>query len=272
MPFPTFVIVGAQKSGTTTLHDLLGQLPDAWMSEPKELHFFDKHLNRGLEWYAGQFQPGPEHVAWGESTPFYLYKDRARDAMVDALPSARFVAILREPVSRAYSHYWFARSKGKESLSTFAEAVAAEPERLSNSKDGQPAAYSYLDRGRYLRQLVALTERVGRERLLVHLMDDLSADPRGVLATTCTFVGLDPGGVAEVEVLSKNTFAERTVNSADGQSKRRLRRRNDAGLQDGYPPIDAGLAADLRAAFHEENLALSRWLGRDLSSWLPVEP
>ena len=151
MPLPTFVIVGAQKSGTTTLHDLLGQLPDAWMSEPKELHFFGKHPNRGLEWYADQFRPGPEHVAWGESTPSYLYKDQARAAMAEALPSARFVAILREPVARAYSHYWFARSKGKEPLTTFAEAVAAEPGRLANSKDGQPIAFSYLDRGHYLR-------------------------------------------------------------------------------------------------------------------------
>lgn len=267
MPLPTFVIVGAQKSGTTTLHDLLGQLPDAWMSEPKELHFFDKHHRKGLEWYGEQFQPGPEHVSWGESTPFYLYKDRAREAMVDALPAARFVAILREPVSRAYSHYWFARSKGKESLATFAEAVAAEPERLAQSKDGQPAAFSYLDRGHYLRQLTALEEGVGRERMLVHTMDDLSADPRGVLRRTCTFLGLDPTGAEAVEVRSRNTFADRTVNSADGRSKGRLQQRNVEVAGDGYPPIDPELEADLRGKFREENLALSEWLGRDLSGW-----
>ncbi len=115
--------------------------------------------------------------------------------MVDALPEARFVAILREPVSRAYSHYWFARSKGKEPLETFAEAVAAEPRRLANSKDGQPAAFSYLDRGHYLRQLLALEERVGRQRLLVHVMDDLSVDPIDVLRRTCEFLGVDPAGI-----------------------------------------------------------------------------
>ncbi len=268
MPLPSFVIVGAQKSGTTTLHDLLGQLPDAWMSEPKELHFFDKHLSRGLDWYADQFQPGPEHVAWGESTPFYLYKDRAREAMVDALPTARFVAILREPVSRAYSHYWFARSKGKESLETFAEAVAAEPVRLAQSKDGQPAAFSYLDRGHYLRQLTALEERVRRERLLVHTMDDLSTDPRGVLRRTCTFLGVDPAGAEAVEVRSRNTFADRTVNSADGRSKGRLQRRNVEVAGDRYPPIDPGLDSELRNRFRDENLALAEWLGRDLSGWM----
>lgn len=268
MPLPTFVIVGAQKSGTTTLHDLLGQLPDAWMSEPKELHFFDKHHQRGLKWYEQQFHPGPEHRAWGESTPFYMYKDRAREAMVDALPEARFVAILREPVSRAYSHYWFARSKGKEPLETFAEAVAAEPERLANSKDGQPAAFSYLDRGHYLRQLRALEGRVGRERILVHTMDDLSADPRGVLRSTCTFLGLDAEGADGVEVRSQNTFADRTVNSADGQAKERLQRRNVEVFGGSYPPIDPRLETELRDRFRDENQALADWLGRDLRGWL----
>ena len=69
MPLPTFVIVGAQKSGTTTLHDLLGQHPQIWVSEPKELHFFDKHQGRGVEWYADQFRPDVDSRAWGESTP-----------------------------------------------------------------------------------------------------------------------------------------------------------------------------------------------------------
>jgi hypothetical protein len=270
VPLPTFVIVGAQKSGTTTLHDLLGQLPDAWMSEPKELHFFDKHLSRGLGWYADQFQPGPEDVAWGESTPFYLYKDRARAAMVDALPAARFVAILREPVSRAYSHYWFARSKGKEPSESFADAVAAEPGRLAGSKDGQPAAFSYLDRGHYLRQLRDLEARVGRERLLVHVMDDLSVDPRGVLRQTCSFLGLDPAGADDVQLRSRNTFADRTINSADGRLKGRLQQRNIEVAGDSYPPIDPALDAELRSKFRDENLALAEWLGRDLSSWLPA--
>jgi hypothetical protein len=270
VPLPTFVIVGAQKSGTTTLHDLLGQLPDAWMSEPKELHFFDKHLSRGVGWYADQFQPGPEHVAWGESTPFYLYKDRVRAAMIDALPEARFVAILREPVSRAYSHYWFARSKGKEPLESFADAVAAEPERLAKSKDGQPAAFSYLDRGHYLRQLKDLEARVGRDRILVHLMDDLGVDATGVLRVTCTFLGLDPSGADHVTVRTRNTFADRTVNSADGQSKDRLQRRNVEVAGDRYPPIDPELNAELRGRFHDENLELADWLGRDLTRWLPA--
>lgn len=269
MSLPTFVIVGAQKSGTTTLHDLLGQLPDAWMSDPKELHYFDKHHDQGLDWYSAQFHPGDEHRAWGESTPFYLYKDRARDAMVQALPEARFVAILREPVSRAYSHYWFARSKGREPLESFAEAVAREPERLRSSKDGQPAAFSYLDRGHYLRQLTALESRVGRERMFVMLTEDLSRDPREALRLVCRFVGLDEQGADTVEVRMRNTFSERTVNSADGLRKTRVQQQH-VGTSGGYPPIDPELERQLREQFRGENEDLGKWLGRDLSAWLPT--
>lgn len=267
MPLPTFIIVGAQKSGTTTLHDLLSQLPDAWMSDPKELHFFDKHHGRGLDWYRDQFRPGPNVRAWGESTPFYLYKNRARDAMVSALPDAKFVMILREPVSRAYSHYWFARSKGKEPLQTFDEAVAAEPDRLRASQDGQPAAFSYLDRGRYIGQLTALEAMVGRDRMLVHLTDDLSADPLEVLRKTCEFLDLDVAGTDGVEARSRNTFAERTINSADGLQKERVVRGSESVGSGAYPPIDPALGVRLRAEFDDQNERLAQWLGRDLASW-----
>ena len=267
MPLPTFVIVGAQKSGTTTLHDLLGQHPQVWVSDPKELHFFDKHQKRGIDWYADQFRPEINDVAWGESTPFYLYKDRARRAMAEALTSSVFVAILREPVSRAYSQYWFARSKNVEQIATFADAIAAEPERLAARPDGQPAMGSYLDRGRYHRQLVDLEQLVGRERLMVHLTDDLRDNPLGVLRDTCRFLGVETEPVEDIELRERNTFANRTVNSEKGSVASALLRRSEEVPGDAYPPIDPSLEADLRARFRDDNDRLAHWLGRDLSSW-----
>ncbi|MEO8107017.1 MAG: sulfotransferase [Actinomycetes bacterium] len=267
MPLPTFVIVGAQKSGTTTLHDLLGQHPHVWVSDPKELHYFDKYHARGIDWYAEQFRPGRMEVAWGESTPFYLYKDRARQSMAEALESTVFIAILREPVSRAYSQYWFARSKNVEQLSTFAEAIAAEPDRLAAKGDGQPAKGSYLDRGRYYRQLVDLEERVGRHRLMVHLAEDLRAEPKRVLQDTCRFVGVTSDFVEQIEIRERNTFADRTVNSEKGLADADLLRRSKTVPADAYPAIDPSLQAELRARFREDNERLADWLGRDLSAW-----
>ena len=263
MPLPTFVIVGAQKSGTTTLHDWLGQVERVWVSSPKELHYFDNPGKRGPRWYPKQFEPGPDDLAWGESTPIYLYRDAARAAMAEALPDTRFIAILREPVSRAYSHYWFARRKGVEEIETFAEAVAAEPERLASRPDRQPAAGSYLDRGRYLRQLVDLADRVGRDRIQVHLTEDLRRDPLGVLRRTCDFIGVPGADVSGVELEHKNTFADRSVNTA-GPPRRAS---SSPELPDAYPPIDPELRQRLRSDFAADNAALADWLGRDLGEW-----
>ena len=161
--------------------------------------------------------------------------------MAQTLPSTLFVAILREPVSRAYSQYWFARSKNVEHIPTFAEAIAAEPRRLAAKGDGQPAKGSYLDRGRYYRQLVALAELVGRERLLVHLTDDLRADPHGVLRTTCECVGVDVGPVGTIEIRERNTFASRTVNSERGSADTDGVRSGPEQRPAHYPAIDPAL-------------------------------
>lgn len=269
MPLPTFVIAGAQKSGTTTLHDLLGQLPDVWVSDPKELHFFANRHGRGLDWYVEQFQPGVHHRAWGESTPSYIYLDRAREAMVDALPSARFIVVLREPVGRAYSHYWFARSKGRESLESFEAAIAAEPERLTSSKHGQRPAYSYLDRGHYLRQLLALEEGVGRDRILAILTDDLDADPRAAVRRVCRFLDVDVRGVDSIEIRRRNTFADQALRQNGKRREAGVGSLAPAAAVTPYPPIDPDFEQELRERFRVENEQLARWLDRNLTSWMP---
>lgn len=250
------------------MHDLLGQHPDIWMSEPKELHYFGQQRERDLDWYAAQFTPGPGARAWGESTPFYLYNDRARTQMASSLPTATFVVILREPVSRAYSHYWFARSKGVETLPTFEQAVAAEPGRLAGRRDGQPAKYSYLDRGHYLRQLVSLEQLVGRERILVHLLEDLTTDPVSVVRRTCVFLGVEPEPAEAISAEARNTFAARTLNREAGAEPVGAAGRAEGVPSDAYPPMEPGLEAELRRRFRPENEALAQWLGRDLSRWM----
>lgn len=270
MPLPTFVIVGAQKSGTTTLHDWLGQVDGVWVSSPKELHYFDKlgkleKLGRtDPDWYPRQFTPGPDDVAWGESSPRYLYQDDARAAMAAALPEARFIAILREPVSRAYSQYWFARRKKTEKLETFEAAIQAEERRRAAHPGAQPAVGSYLDRGRYYRQLVDLADRVGRERIQVHLTDDLRSDPIGVLKRTCAFIGASEPDPDVIVWKSKNTFAAPTINS---ENPRYPAGPIEGQSGDAYPPLDPDLARALRAGFAEDNAKLAEWLGRDLSHW-----
>ena len=104
------------------------------MAPGKELHFFDldARFQLSLEWYASHFSSAPRGVRLGEATQTYMYLPHALDRIADALPGRRAIAILRDPVDRAYSHYWHNVERGREHL-TFAEAVRAEPERLEGA-------------------------------------------------------------------------------------------------------------------------------------------
>ena len=91
MPLPDFVVVGAQKAGTTSLYRMLRKHPQIHMPRTKELHFFDVHWDKGVEWYSEQFTPGRWEWRRGEATPYYLYRPMVRERMLQVLPKARLV-------------------------------------------------------------------------------------------------------------------------------------------------------------------------------------
>src|ERR671919_2133494 len=105
---PTFLVIGAMKSGTTALINSLGKHPDVF-ALPSEIHFFDRFHDRGLDWYRERFAKARGQGAVGESTPEYMYLPHARERIVRDLPGVQLIAILRNPVERAYSHYWHNR-------------------------------------------------------------------------------------------------------------------------------------------------------------------
>lgn len=125
---------------------MMDQHPDIYMSKPKELHFFDRYYDRGLDWYTSCFEPGMRVAHQGESTPFYMYNPTARHRMLTTLPELKVICILRNPIDRAYSHYWHAREKGPEKSPNFEAALEREPRRLARSDDGKPPGFSYLVR------------------------------------------------------------------------------------------------------------------------------
>ncbi len=269
---PTFVIVGAMKSGTTSLARWLKPHPQVFLSDVKELHFFDVHYHKGADWYRGQFAGAGPSLAVGEATPVYMYDERAPARMHALLPEARIVAILRNPVDRAYSHYWHNRQRGNELLD-FREAVEREPER--RQRDDQPYlhAYAYMDRGRYLQQLQRLTASYAREQLLVETFDDLRQDPQSVYRRVCGFIGVDD--TVELPAIGRTFNPAREYRSlrvrvASRRLPRKLRyavgKLNSRPAE--YPAMDADLRAQLVATTADDTAALSSWLGRDLSSWL----
>lgn len=250
---PTFVIAGAQKCGTTSLAGALRQHEQIHMSRRKELHFFDRHFDKGMEWYEQHFTPKPKHLQVGEATPAYMYDEAARERMVASLPGVKVVVILRNPVDRAYSHYWHKRRLGHEQLETFEEAMAAEPERRASTTVRRRLGFAYVDRGHYVDQLQPLAEAVGRDRLHVLLLDDLVKDKTGSLAAILDFLGVDTAAAADLEVQKKNSYR---VTSGEGGT-----------VAVEYTPMTDETRRELTAVYADSNRRLEAFLGRDLSAW-----
>lgn len=265
---PDLVVIGAPKAGTTTVAAWLAEHPQLAMSATKELEFLDEHFDRGVEWYRSQLPDvGADRVV-GEATPSYLGHREAPWRAAQVLPEARFVAVLREPVSRAWSNYWFFRALGVERRS-WPHALRAEAEGRA-----RPRA-DYLGRGRYAEQLERWDAAVGADRLLVLLFDDLQADPAGVFAQICRFAGVRddvlPHSTESVNPTPKPRsaalqWALHESRASRTRPGRALWRWNAYG---GRPPaLDAAEAAALRARFADDNRRLEIRLGRPLpASW-----
>ncbi len=268
---PNFLIIGAMRSGTTSLTRYLRSHPDVFMAQPKELHFFDFNFDEGEDWYRDHFADATSERAIGEATPNYLYIAEAMSRVAEFLPDARLVAILRNPVDRAYSHYWHNRSVGREQLS-FEEALEAEAGRIDSADPHDRAYWSYVDRGRYVHQLRRVQELYPSGALNVMLFDDLTTAPEASYRSLCSFIGVSdehrPAELGEA-VNSFVTFRSRALRSATRRMPRTARRavgRINA-KQDSYPPMSPATRASLLERLREDNAALASWLHRDLDGW-----
>lgn len=181
---PNLFIIGVPKSGTTTLHGLLDQHPQVYMCSPKEPRFFsrDSEYIKGFNWYINSyFKDANNHRIRGEATPTYLYMykktiPRIKDCLSGQ--KAKFIAIFRNPIDRAYSHYWFNRNtkiKLREELS-FEDALEAEDQRMKDHAEFYEQgtiSYAYFQTGLYAKQTQAFVEGFGRENCLFLLFEDL---------------------------------------------------------------------------------------------------
>jgi hypothetical protein len=265
------LIIGAMKSGTTSLRAYLDAHPQAFCA--REIHFFNKFFDRGPDWYRAQFADAGGVPAVGEKCPEYLYYADVLERIASALPDAKMIVILRNPIDRAYSHYWHERRGGRERLS-FPEAIAAEPERM---RADPRTPFSYVERGRYLPQLEHLFALYPRERVLVLLFEDLEQKPAETFSRACRFLGIDDSVRPDVVGRRTNTYR---VHRPEWLWHMMFRRRLWRWLGPGariaarlmereaeYPKIDDESRADLAARFALDNAALARFLEIDLSRW-----
>jgi hypothetical protein len=203
-PLPHFLIIGAQKGGTSTLYASLSTHPEVEGAQKKELHFFDRHYEDGIENYRRQFPKLERGQITGEATPYYIFHPLAPERVARTLPDVKLIAVLRNPVERAYSQYHSEVRKGFEDLPTFEEAIAAEAERLAGERDKVVADptyeshslshHSYLARGIYADQFEKWLEHFSREQLLILRSEVFANRPGRVLRRCEEFLGIERGG------------------------------------------------------------------------------
>jgi hypothetical protein len=229
---PDFLILGAQKGGTTSLHDYLGQHPAIEPPFKKELHHFTLEADRSLDHYRRSFPTARRAgrvrsltgtaMMTGEATPYYLFHPGVPRQVAEALPEARLIVLLRDPVERAYSHHNHEVALGFEHL-----GFDAEPERLAGEEQRlreQPSYvshahqhFSYVARGLYADQLERWLELFPRERMLVLFSDQLLASPAETTVIAQRFLGLPE--VFPAGLRSRNV---RTYRAMDPAARRRL--------------------------------------------------
>jgi hypothetical protein len=232
---PDYLIIGTQRGGTTSLYKYLVRHPAAAHALTKELRFFDLNYHRGMGWYRSRFPSRPYRallrrrgvdLVAGEASPDYLFHPHAPRRVRKALPEVRLIVLLRNPIERAYSHYWHQFRRGHETLS-FDEAVAREPERLDGElermlRDPRYLGYerhhhSYLARGVYVDQLRTWMDLFPRERFLIERSEDFFEDPPLVFKRVLEYLGIPAWELTEYETF--NAFTSGTMNP---DTRRRL--------------------------------------------------
>jgi hypothetical protein len=212
---PHFVIIGAKRGGTTSLHRYLLEHPSIQRLFPgrqhiKGVHYYDSNYTRGLRWYRSHFpleagglhlaRPGRPAIA-GEASPYYLFHPLAAERVARDFPDVRIIVNLRDPVERAYSHYKEQVFAGRETLS-FEAAVDAQDERLRGEAErivAEPGYrstahehLSYLAQSRYLDMLPRWFSLFPRDQFHIIASEDFYADPDRQVNDIWRFLGLPP--------------------------------------------------------------------------------
>jgi hypothetical protein len=262
---PNFCIIGAMRSGTTSLARYLGVHPEIFIAPQKEVRYFDQHFELGSDWYRSQFRGVRAETAVGEATP-YMHHPVAIERMAGVLPDARLIVILRNPVDRAYSHYWLRRERGLE-RHEFRDVVWRGRDRT----DDNPAA-RYLRWGNYPPQLRNVTNLFSRQMMHVVILEELRSTSQSVYGGVCRFLGVDDsfvpqnlGSTVNPYVRFRSLPLRRIARRLPSPAGRLVGRLNT--IPSSYPPMDPRLRSELLRHFEPANEQLSQWLHRDLSVW-----
>ena len=222
---PSYLILGAQKGGTTSLHEYLVSHPGTVASYVKEIHYFDINFQNKESWYRAHFglrfyysllrMVRKAGRVTGDCTPYYLFHPHAPSRASKKYPQIKLIVVLRNPIDRAYSHYLHNKRKGRESRS-FEEAIAdeqakmpGETQRLKENPEHDchyHRHYSYLSRGLYIDQLLRWTSFYPSEQLLVLQSEEMFTSPQNVFSRVLNFLDLEDHYLDSYEAFNKQIY------------------------------------------------------------------
>lgn len=298
MTMPNFLILGTAKAGTTALYYYLAQHPQIYMSPQKEPKFFafegesvdfqgpkdGEGINREtitrVEDYIKLFRGVSNEKAFGEASPWYLYSKAAHKRIKNHTPDAKLIAILRNPVDRAYSHFMHLLRDGREPLADFARAVEEEGARIEANWAWH---WHYVKAGFYHDQVKRYLDTFSGDQIKIYLYDDLSSKPSNMLADIFRFLEVDDtflpdmsikyntSGVPQKALLRWYLSAPKPVKHIfRGLTPAPLRRVatkfKNVNLVKLHLPPD--VRSQLQEVYREDILKLQDLIHKDLSTWL----
>ena len=301
---PNTFVIGAAKSGTTSLYDYLRQHPDVFMSPVKEPCYFayaenppemagpgDEEANREsgvvytLDEYRALFARATTEFIVGEASPVYLYDEDAPRLLREHCPDASLIAVLRNPIVRAHSHYLQLVQSGREPLEDFEAALDAEDERVAA---GWEWSWHYRRMGFYGEQLARYLEVYDREQLHVYRFGELTADPVGFAQTVYRALGVDPSFTPDTGIRRRATgvptlsWLHQLIGNPDHVLRRWSRYVLPETVRDQIlmtvrnanlkkPPLPDAARARLADAYRDDVHQLETLLDRPFSDWLTTD-
>ncbi|MBT8484247.1 MAG: sulfotransferase [Phycisphaerales bacterium] len=261
----TFLVVGCQRCGTTWIDAALREHPQIYLPAQKQTYFFERHYDRGIEWYLRQFDgANTQHRAVGEvATGYCLTGVVAR--MAKHLPHVKLIMAMRHPVERAYSN--FLTRRVESGWRSFEQAIEQDPDLL--------------ERGQYIEQIERLEKHYDRSRMHFLIYDDLLANDRAYLESILSFLGVDHD--FDSSMIGQRMNAARFARLRAGLHRvglkpalnalsrsavgARIRRLTRARGRSSAETMDPETRARLVEHFASSNERLAAYLGRDLSAW-----
>ncbi|MCL6285282.1 sulfotransferase domain-containing protein [Ruegeria sp. 2012CJ41-6] len=274
---PDVIGIGAQKCASSWLHAVAGSHPEIGLSDPKEVDFFSYYFDRGYRWYETHFAEAPGARVWFECSPSYFHDARAPARAAAYRTDLKVLALLRDPVKRAFSNHMHEIVKGHIPPCPFEEGMENNP--------------AYLEQGLYATHLRPWFDAFPRAQVKVMFAEDISADPDAAAAEVFAFFGVDPTFDSAILRERRNESdrarfpALRAGLRAGGDWLRRqglettlarvkatppvarLLRANSIQIRDEIPPIRPETAAQLATYFAPEMEALRTLLGRNTLPW-----